>query len=129
MKKSELTKNLLTMGNPSSTPNQIRDAWAQHPHDKTFMIWLKTLARDYAHENYHMTQDLVQEGLLQIRLAAPQYKANGCPFGWRVTVVKNRFIDLTRKQEGKWNYPLQFRNGNGIEKFIGDDPSFPPEES
>ena len=126
MNKADLSKNLLTIGNPSSTPKEKQDAWAQHYLDKSFMGWLWATCGDYALGDYHTTEDLVQDGLEQIERAASQYKPRGCPHAWRKRVITNHLINLTKERNGKWNYPLQFRNGNGIEEFLGDDPSFPP---
>jgi hypothetical protein len=123
---NDLSKNLVTMGSTASTADEVQEAWAQHFHDKNFMGWLRATSCTFAKGSIHTTQDLVQEALLQIRLAAPNYTANGDPFAWRKKVVRNHLINLTKKRKGKWNYPSQFRNGNGIEKFIGDDPSLPP---
>lgn len=127
MDTTQLRNSIRIMGSTGATDIQIQNAWLAIYNDKSFMGWAHRTALEFSGGDYQLAQDLTQEALEKIRTAAPQYKDNGCPFAWRKKVVRNHFINITKRKKGKWNTPLQFRKGNGIEEYIGDDPSLPPE--
>lgn len=129
MNSLQLRNCLLTIGSQDSSPSQKKLAWDQLYWDPGFRSWLYEMAYSFSQGNFHMTEDLQQEGWEVLQRAAPSYRAEMEPFSWRKAVILNRFRNIIQRDEEKWQRLSPYKPGTGIEDVLGDDPQLPPANS
>ena len=129
MKDKDLQKYLQIMGDSNASPGQRSKAWdASTVGDAGYVSFTRREAGSYAKGDWALCEDLVQDAFLKVRESAKSYRPNGSAHQWRKEVTVHAIYDIYRKKKRRDNIvrTIQFTPGSGIEKFLGDDPHFPP---
>ena len=97
-----------------------REALAQLYHRTRTAVY--TLALSYL-KNAHDAQDVTQDTFVRVWDSAPQYRPQGSPMGWLLTVCRN--LALTRLRQEKRLVELEEEEWNAIP---ADDSGLTPED-
>ena len=97
-----------------------REALAQLYHRTRTAVY--GLALSYL-KNAHDAQDVTQDTFIRVWDSAPQYRPQGSPMGWLLTVCRN--LALTRLRQEKRLAKLEEEEGNAIP---ADDSGLTPED-
>lgn len=130
MKEKELKKQLMTMGESETSLEQKSRAWgASTIGDAGYIAFTYRTAKSYSKGDAFFCEDLVQEAYLKVGESAKHYRPSGSAHQWRKEVTVHSIIDEYRKRKRREGIvrTIRFTPGSGIEKVLGDDPSFPPD--